>query len=64
MVDQSTEVPVVEVEITQVCDTCGKTIYQSEACSCKIKFEEQPKWMQDIITKSKEDGKASNGVIG
>lgn len=49
---------------THVCQNCNKLIYNSERCSCKTKFDQQPKWMQDVISETKEKGKATNGPIG
>jgi hypothetical protein len=58
------EEEVKEVNQTRVCETCGKLIYNSELCSCKTEFKDQPVWYQNILDETREKGKASNGTIG
>jgi hypothetical protein len=53
-----------EVNQTRVCETCGKLIYNSELCSCKTEFKDQPVWYQNILNETTEKSKASNGPIG
>lgn len=48
---------------TRVCETCGKLIYNSELCSCKTEFKDQPAWYQNILDETREKGKPSKGTV-